>query len=64
MHKRVITLLFLPVAVFFWIIGWVMVWAGSHKQRQTQQTRAKTTSEEDFITLTAMIPEEQEECEA
>jgi len=40
-----------------------MLWTGSHKQQQTQQTQAKTTSEEDFITITAMTPEEPEECE-
>jgi flagellar basal body-associated protein FliL len=63
MRKRVITLLFLPIAIFLWIIGWTMLWTGSHKQQQTQQTQAKTTSEDDFITITAMIPEEPEECE-
>jgi lipopolysaccharide biosynthesis regulator YciM len=63
MRKRVITLLFLPIAVFLWIIGWTMLWTGSRKQQQTQQTPAKTISEDDFITITAMISEEPEECE-
>jgi hypothetical protein len=41
-----------------------MLWAGSRKKEQTQQTQVKTTSKEDFITITAMMPEEQEELQA
>jgi flagellar basal body-associated protein FliL len=64
MHKRVITLLFLPIAVFLWIIGWAMVWTGSHRRQKAQQTQAEKASEEDFITVTVMIPEKPEENEA
>jgi lipopolysaccharide biosynthesis regulator YciM len=64
MHKRVIRLLFLPIAVLLWILGWAMLWVGSRKREQTQQKQVKTTSKEDFITITAMIPEEQEERQA
>jgi hypothetical protein len=65
MHKRVIRLLFLPIAAFLWIIGWTMLWAGSHKQQQqTHQTPAKTTSEDESVTITAITPKEPEEREA
>jgi hypothetical protein len=65
MHKRVIRLLLLPIAAFLWIIGWTMLWAGSHKQQQqTHQTTAKTTSEGESITIMAITSNETEECEA
>jgi hypothetical protein len=65
MHKRVIRLLFLPIAAFLWIIGWTMLWAGSYKrQQQTHQNPAKTTSEGELITIMGVTPKEPEECEA
>jgi hypothetical protein len=63
MRNRKIRLLLLPIAMLLWIIGWTMLWTGSHKQRQTKKTPPKTTSKNDFITITVMIPEEPEKCE-
>ncbi|MGA2310454.1 MAG: hypothetical protein ABSG57_13025 [Candidatus Bathyarchaeia archaeon] len=61
MRNRLIKLLLLPVAVFLWIIGWTMMWAGTRKE---QETRPETAAEEESITIMPMIPEEQEQCEA
>jgi hypothetical protein len=64
MPKRVITLLFLPIAVFLWIIGWAMLWAGARKEQETEQTQAETRTEDESITIIPMIPEKLEEHEA
>jgi nitrogen fixation-related uncharacterized protein len=64
MRKRVITLLFLPIAVFLWIIGWTMLWAGARKEQETEQTQAETRTEDESITIIPMIPEKLEEHEA
>jgi undecaprenyl pyrophosphate phosphatase UppP len=64
MRKHLIALLFLPIAVFLWIIGWAMVWIGSHKRQKAQQTQVEKASEDEFITVGAIIPEKPEENEA
>jgi hypothetical protein len=64
MRKRVITLLFLPIAVFVWIIGWAMLWAGARNEQETEQTQAETRTEDESITIIPMIPEKFEEHEA
>jgi hypothetical protein len=64
MRNRVIRLLFLPIAIFLWIIGWAMLWAGTRKEQITQQTQAETRTEEESITIIPMIPEEPEQFEA
>jgi hypothetical protein len=64
MRNRVIRLLFLPIAVLLWIIGWTMLWAGTRKEQKTQQTQAETPPENEPITIIPMIPEEQEQYEA
>jgi len=64
MPKRVITLLFLPIAVFLWIIGWAMLWAGTRKEQETEQTQAETRTGDESITIIPMIPEKLEEHEA
>jgi hypothetical protein len=64
MRNRVIRLLFLPIAIFFWIIGWTMLWAGARKEQETQQTQAETAPEDESITIIPMIPEEPEQFEA
>jgi len=64
MRNRVIRLLFLPIAIFLWIIGWTMLWAGARKEQETQQTQAETRTEDESITIIPMIPEEPEQFEA
>jgi hypothetical protein len=64
MRNRVIRLLFLPIAIFLWIIGWTMLWAGSRKEQEPQQTQTDTAPEDESITIIPMIPEEPEEFEA
>jgi nitrogen fixation-related uncharacterized protein len=64
MRKRVITLLFLPIAVFLWIIGWAMLWAGARKEQETEQTQAETRTEDESITIIPIILEKLEEHEA
>jgi hypothetical protein len=64
MRNRVIRLLFLPIAIFLWIIGWAMLWAGSRKEQETQRTQADTAPEDESITIIPIIPEEPEEIEA
>ncbi|PIU58934.1 hypothetical protein COS86_06900 [Candidatus Bathyarchaeota archaeon CG07_land_8_20_14_0_80_47_9] len=63
MRNRVIRLLILPIAIFLWIIGWTMLWAGSRKEQETQRTQAETAPEDESITIIPMIPEEPEQCE-
>ncbi|MGA3193106.1 MAG: hypothetical protein ABSD73_11455 [Candidatus Bathyarchaeia archaeon] len=63
MHNKVIRLLFLPIAILIWIIGWTMLWAGTRKEQETQRTQAETATEDESITIIPMIPEEQEQCE-
>jgi hypothetical protein len=64
MRNRVIRLLILPIAIFLWIIGWAMLWAGARKEQETQQTQAETAPEDEFITIIPMMPEEPEQFEA
>jgi hypothetical protein len=64
MRNRVIRLLFLPIAIFLWIIGWTMLWAGTRKEQKAQQTQAETATEDESITIMPMMPEEQEQYEA
>jgi hypothetical protein len=64
MRNRVIRLLILPIAIFLWIIGWTMLWAGTRKEQKTQQPQAETAPEDESITIIPMIPEEPEEFEA
>lgn len=61
MHNRLIKLFLLPVAVFFWIIGWTMMWVGTRKE---QETRPEIATEGHSITIMPMIPDEQEQSEA
>jgi hypothetical protein len=61
-RNRLIKLLLLPVALFLWIIGWTIMWAGTRKE---EETRSKTAREElEYITVMPFLPEEQEQCEA
>jgi hypothetical protein len=64
MRNRVIRLLFLPIAIFLWIIGWIMLWTGTRKEQETQQTQAETRTEDESITIISIIPEEPEQFEA
>jgi len=64
MRNKTIRLLFLPIAILLWIIGWTMLWAGTRKEQKTQQTQAETATEDESITIIPMIPEEQEQYEA
>jgi nitrogen fixation-related uncharacterized protein len=64
MRNRVIRLLFLPIAIFLWIIGWTMLWAGTSKEQETEQTQAETCTEDESITIIPIIPEKLEEHEA
>jgi hypothetical protein len=64
MRNRAIKLLFLPISIFLWIIGWTMFWAGSREDQETRQTRPETAPEAASITVIPMIPEEPEQLEA
>lgn len=64
MRNRVIRLLFLPIAILLWIIGWTMLWAGTRDEQKTQRTQAETVTEDESIAVIPMIPEEQEQYEA
>jgi hypothetical protein len=41
-----------------------MLWAGSRKEQEPQQTQADTAPEDESITIIPIIPEEPEEFEA
>ncbi|MGD0977611.1 MAG: hypothetical protein ABR962_00550 [Candidatus Bathyarchaeia archaeon] len=64
MRNRFITLLFLPIAVFLWMIGWAMFWIGTRREQETQQIQQGISSEDESITIIPMIPEEPEQREA
>jgi len=64
MRNKVIRLLFLPIAILLWIIGWTMLWAGTRKEQKNQQAQAETPPENESITIIPMMPEEQEQYEA
>jgi len=64
MRNKVIRLLFLPIAILLWIIGWTMLWAGTRKEQKTQQAQAETPPENESITIIPMMPEELEQYEA
>jgi hypothetical protein len=61
MRNKKIRLLFFPIVILLWIIGWTMLWADTRKE---QKTKVKTATEDEFITIIPMIPEEQEQYEA
>jgi hypothetical protein len=56
--------LFLPIAVFLWIIGWAMFWIGTRREEETQQKQQEISPEDESITIIPMIPEEPEQWEA
>jgi len=64
MRNKTIRLLFLPIAILLWIIGWTMLWAGTREEQKTQQPQAETLPENESITIIPMIPEEPEQYEA
>jgi hypothetical protein len=64
MRNKMVRLLFLPIAMLLWIIGWAMLWTGTPKEQETQQTQAETTSQDEFITIIPGVPEVPEQCEA
>ena len=64
MRNKIVKLLFLPIAMLLWIIGWTMLWAGTRKGKETQQTQAETTAQDEFITIMPLILEEPEQREA
>jgi hypothetical protein len=61
-HKRnrVVAVIMLPIAIFLWVIGWCLFWAGS--QRNSHRIRA--TDNEDFVSITTALPEKQEVLES
>jgi nitrogen fixation-related uncharacterized protein len=57
-RNRIITLLFLPIAIILFILGWVMLLAGSRNEQKNQPEEPKTTPQDDGIIIIPMIPEE------
>jgi flagellar basal body-associated protein FliL len=62
MRNRLIILLILPIALFLWIIGWIMSWAGTSKEHHTKKTKANIP-QDDSITIIPIMPEEIEQLE-
>lgn len=62
MRNRLIKLLLLPLALFLWIIGWTIMWAGTRKEQEIRPKTAK--KEQDYITIMPLLPQEQEQREA
>jgi flagellar basal body-associated protein FliL len=54
-RKRTLILLFLPIILIIWTIGWTFFWAGS--QRQTTQKQPK----KDNVHMTVQLPQQQEQ---
>jgi len=56
--NKLIRLLFLPIIIPLWIIGWTMLSIGSHQQRQTQSPQTRATQKDDSTTIITLTPEE------
>lgn len=57
-RNRIISMLFLPIAIMLFILGWAMLIAGLRNEQKKQPPRAKTAEQDDGITIIPMIPEE------
>lgn len=57
-RNRMITLLFLPIAIMLFTLGWIMLTVGLRHEQKKQSPHAKTASQDDGITVIPMIPEE------
>lgn len=57
-RNRLTALLFLPIAIILFMLGWVMLLTGSRKEQEKQPEEPKKTPQDDGIILIPMIPEE------
>jgi hypothetical protein len=57
-HNRIISLLFLPIAIMLFVLGWVMLMMGLRDEQKKQPVQAKTAEQDDGITIIPLIPEE------
>jgi len=57
-RNRAITLLFLPVLVVVWLVGWSLFWVGGRRDRE--RPKSKMEPKEDHITLIPANAVEQE----
>jgi len=64
MRKNKTRLLFLPIAILLWLLGFTMVWAGFRKQQRTRRAKDETARKDESITVMPMIPQEIEERQA
>ena len=64
MRNKIVKLLFLPITMLLWIIGWTMLWVGTRKEKETQRTQVETSAQNEFITIIPLILEEPEQREA
>jgi hypothetical protein len=54
-RNRFITFLALPLAVFFWVIGWSLSWIGSEKRRG----EANKKPDRKELTLAVLMPDQE-----
>jgi hypothetical protein len=64
MRNNKTRLLFLPIAILLWLLGFTMAWAGFRKQQRTKRAEDDTTRKAESITVMSMIPQETEERQA
>jgi len=57
LRRRLIRLLFWPIAMIIFMVGWVMLVVASRKQLKNQPACTVETSQDDLITIMPMIPE-------
>jgi hypothetical protein len=57
-RNRIITLLFVPIAIMLFTLGWIMLTVGLRDEQEKQSPHAKASSQDDGITVIPMIPEE------
>jgi hypothetical protein len=57
-RSRAVTLLFLPVLVVVWLVGWSLYWIGGKKDRE--RLGKKMERKEDHVTLIPASAVEQE----
>jgi len=57
-RNRIITLLFLPIAITLFILGWIMLTVGLRGEQEKQSPHAKAAPQDDGIIIIPMIPEE------
>jgi hypothetical protein len=59
-RHRIIRLLFIPVAILIWMIGWTLLYIDSRRKPQERDAQVRTTAKDDSTVIITVIPEQVE----